>query len=90
MPHCTSSHMKRMSFSLHRAATAVMYSCGSGNTPPSPWMHSSSTAAVFCDTAARRASMSPAGTVVKPSGRGAKPNLILSCPVAVKVARVRP
>ena len=33
---------------------------------------------------------SPAGTVVKPSGRGSKPNLSLSWPVAVSVARVRP
>ena len=58
--------------------------------PPSPWIGSTMTAAVWLSMARSTARRSLKGTYLNPPGSGSNPWWYFSCAVAVTVARVRP
>ena len=58
--------------------------------PPSPWIGSTMTAAVWLSMARSTARRSLNGTYLNPPGSGSKPWWYFSCAVAVTVASVRP
>ena len=89
IPHCTSSKINAAPCSSHASRAAASSSSERTCTPVSPWIGSSSTAAVRPSTAARSASAS-AATARKPGTSGTKGACLASCGVADSAPYVRP
>src|SRR5512136_1956234 len=67
--------MNRTLLALHSSAIFCKYPFGGMMTPPSPWMGSTSTAAVLGVIALPSALASPKGTLIKPGVNGPKSSL---------------
>jgi len=89
IPHWTSSKISAAPCSSQAARAAASSSFESTCTPPSPWIGSSSTAAVRSDTAAS-SSCGSGATVRKPGTSGANGACLASCGVADSAPKVRP
>ena len=82
--------MKSTFFSSQISRMRRRYPSGGITTPASPWMGSTSTAAVFSSIARAMASASPYGTDTKPGVNGPKPARACGSSLKLTIVVVRP
>ena len=90
IPVCTSSYRSSAPWRSQSSRASSSHAASSGQTPPSPWIGSTSTAQVSGPTAAASAARSLRATCRKPAGTGSNGSRFAADQPAASVARVRP